>query len=118
MFLDLPHSKLDVYKCSRELVLECYRLSKLIPDIERFGLIPQLRRAATSVSLNIAEGCSRRTGADRRRFFEISRGSVVEIDSILDLFSDLGYCNLEQMKSTGVLLVRVFKMLSSMINKC
>jgi len=117
MFLDLPHSKLDVYICSREMVLECYKLSRMIPDSERFGLIQQIRRAATSVSLNIAEGCSRRTSADRRRFFEIARGSVVEIDSILDLFYDLKYCTMDNLQPTGALLIRTFKMLSSMMNK-
>lgn len=116
MFLDLPHSKLDVYKCSRELVLECYKLSRMIPDNERFGLIQQIRRAATSVSLNIAEGCSRRSSPDRKRFFEISRSSVVEIDSILDLFNDLKYCLKEDMQPCGNLLIRTFKMLSSMMN--
>lgn len=115
MFLDLPHSKLDVYKCSRQLVLECYKLSKIIPDVERFGLIQQIRRASTSVSLNIAEGSSRRSSVERRRYFEIARGSVVEIDSILDIFFDLNYCNMEHLQPAGDLLIRSFKMLSSLM---
>jgi four helix bundle protein len=115
MFLDLPHSKLDVYQCSRQLVLECYKLSKIIPDIERFGLVQQIRRASTSVSLNIAEGSSRRSSGERRRYFEIARGSVVEIDSILDLFFDLEYCKMEDMERIGNLLIRSFKMLSSLM---
>ncbi len=117
MFLDLPHTKLDVYQCARKLVLESYKLSGLLPDTERFGLIQQLRRAATSVSINIAEGCSRKSETERKRFFEISRGSVVEIDSILDLCSDLSYCTLPEMTPTGELILRNFKMLSVMISK-
>ena len=51
----------------------------------------QIRRAALSVHLNIAEGCSRRSQAERKRFYEIARGSVVEIDTALDIAVDLKY---------------------------
>jgi four helix bundle protein len=116
MFLDLPHSKFDAYKCSRQLVMSCYQLSKQIPDIERYGLIQQIRRAATSVTINMAEGSSRRSAAERRRYYEISRGSIVEIDTILDLFVDLKYCVKEELAALGDLILRCFQMLSGMIN--
>ena len=115
MFLQLAHTKMDVYKLSRKMVLACYKLSNLIPEIERFGLIQQIRRASTSVSLNIAEGCSRKSEIERKRFFEIARGSVVEIDSIMDLFCDLEYCSQSEMKAAGELVVRCFQMLSAMV---
>ena len=117
MFLNLPHTNLDVYKCSRQMVLECYKLSKMLPDDERFALVQQIRRAATSVSLNLAEGCSSKTSPDRRRFFEMARSSVVEIDSIIDHFYDLHYCTKADMQPCGDLLLRIFKMLSSMMSK-
>ncbi len=117
MFLNLPHSNLDVYKCSRKLVLECYKFSKTLPDSERFGLVQQLRRAATSVTLNLAEGCSRKSAVERMRYFEISRGSLVEIDSIFDIVVDLEYSGIEELSHTGDLLLRCFKMLSAMMNK-
>ena len=115
MFLHLSHSKLDVYQCSRQMVLACYRLSKKLPDSEKFALAQQIRRAATSVTLNIAEGCSRKSANERHRYFEIARGSVTEIDSIMDLFLDLAYFTYEDLIPTGELLVRSFKMLSSMM---
>jgi len=116
MFLQLSHSGLDVYTCSRQLVLACYNLSKGFPPEERYGLVQQIRRAATSVTLNLAEGCSRKSLVERKRYFEISRGSVIEIDSILDLIHDLAYFKKEELLPTGELLLRSFKMLSSMMN--
>ena len=116
MFLNMTHSNLDVYKCSRQLVLESYKLTKKFPDAERYELTRQIRRAATSVTLNIAEGCSRNSFSERKRYFEIARGSAIEIDSALDLTFDLEYASIEEMSLLGSLLLRVFKILSKMIN--
>jgi len=58
MFLNLNHYKLDVYKTARELRLECYEILKKLPNEEKVNLIDQIRRASTSVILNITEGCS------------------------------------------------------------
>jgi four helix bundle protein len=91
MFLKLNHQKLDVYAASRQFVLETYKLSKLLPPTEKFVMITQLRRAALSVHLNIAEGASRRSETERKRYYEIARGSVIEIDAALDIAGDLQY---------------------------
>jgi len=115
MFLDVSHFSLDVYTTAKQLTVNCYQLSDLLPEKEKFNLITQLRRAATSVQLNISEGCSRKSLAERRRFFEIARGSLVEIDSIFDIAFDLGYFRAEDLKETGILLKRVFQMLSKML---
>jgi len=71
MFLKLKHTRLDVFKFSQELALECYRLTKLFPDSERFEMISQIRRAALSVHLNVAEGCSGKSAADRKDFMKL-----------------------------------------------
>ena len=92
MFLQLNHQKLDIYGVSRSFVKECYGVTKHFPSEENFSLVQQIRRAALSVHLNISEGCSRKSEAERKRFFEISRGSLVEIDAALDVSADLGYC--------------------------
>jgi four helix bundle protein len=117
MFLQLAHTKLLVFSSSRKLTLECYRLTKDFPPEERFTLVQQIRRAALSVHLNIAEGSSRKSPGERRRFFEISRGSVIEIDTALDIAIQLGYCTFEQSKILGEILVETFKMLSGLISK-
>jgi four helix bundle protein len=115
MFLQLAHTKLDIFKCSRELALSCYRLTRQFPDSERFVMVQQIRRAALSVHLNIAEGCSRRSKTERIRYFEISRGSVIEVDTILDLAFRLNFSTLEELQPTGDLLIRAFSMLSALI---
>jgi four helix bundle protein len=84
MFLQLNHQKMQVYDTSGQFVQECYKLTKSLPPEERFDMISQIRRAALSVNLNIAEGASRKSETERRRYFEISRGSVVETDAALD----------------------------------
>lgn len=58
MFLTLNHQKLEVYTASRQFVFECYKLTKFLPADEKFAMISQIRRAALSVHLNIAEGSS------------------------------------------------------------
>jgi four helix bundle protein len=51
----------------------------------------QIRRAALSVHLNIAEGCSRRSETERKRYYEVARGSLIEIDAALDIADSLNY---------------------------
>ena len=87
MFLQLAHTKLNVYQFSQDLALECYRVTRRFPTDEKFAMISPIRRAAISVHLNIAEGCSRKTQKDRNRFFEIARGSVIEVDSAIGIAS-------------------------------
>ena len=116
MFLTLAHTQLDIYKMSRLLVVECYSVTKNLPGEERFGLTQQIRRAATSIHLNIAEGCSRRTVADRKRFFEIARGSLIEVDTGLDIATQLCYLSLEQTQKLGETIKRTFQMISKLIS--
>lgn len=115
MFLKLNNQKLDVYVASRSFVLECYKLTKSLPAEEKYGMIPQIRRAALSVHLNIAEGASRRSEGERKRYFEIARGSVIEIDAALDIAKDLNYLTLINIDSLGLYMVKCFKMLTGLI---
>lgn len=85
MFLQLAHTKTPVFEQSKKFILECYRITKDFPTEERFAMVQQIRRAALSVHLNIAEGCSRKSETERKRFFEISRGSVIEVDAAIDI---------------------------------
>lgn len=117
MFIDLKHKSLDVYKIVRELVKETYQVSLKLPPDERFNMVQQIRRAALSVKLNLAEGSTRRSEVERKRYLEISRGSVVEIDAALETAVDLEYFSVEQLQNIGVLLNRCFAMLSKMIDK-
>ena len=115
MFLSLAHTKLDVFTISREFVLICYRETKLFPNEEKFALTQQIRRAALSVHLNLAEGSSRKSLAERKRFYEISRGSIIEVDTAFDIAVGLGYVSKDKPEHLGNLLIRSFQMLSKMI---
>lgn len=115
MFLQLAHTKLNIFQASRSFVLQCYKVTKEFPAEERFTMVQQIRRAALSVHLNIAEGCSRKSPGERKRFFEVSRGSVIEIDTALDIVNELNYCSTEQLQILGDKLILTFKQLSGMI---
>ena len=115
MFLKLNHQKLDVYGVSKQFVLECYRLTKSLPMEEKFGMITQIRRAALSVHLNIAEGSSRKSEAERKRYYEIARGSIIEIDAALDIAVDFAYLDGLKTESLGESMIRCFKILTGLI---
>ncbi len=66
MFLELSHTKLDVFSVTKQFVLECYKETKSFPQEEKFGMISQTRRVALSVHLNVSEGCSRKSGTERK----------------------------------------------------
>ena len=100
---------------AKQFTLECYKLTKLLPAEERFNMTQQIRRAALSVCLNIAEGASRKSLAERKRYYEVARGSIIEIDAALDISTELQYCRKENMQSLGEFMQRTFGMLSKMI---
>lgn len=76
-----------------------------------------LRRAALSVHLNIAEGSSRKSVVARKRYYEISRGSIIEIDSVMDFIIELGYLSFNELKRLGECIVQSFKLVTGMIQK-
>lgn len=115
MFLQLAHTKLDVFEASKAFVLECYRVTRSFSAEEKFAMVSQIRRAALSAHPNVAEGCSRKSLQERRRFFEISRRSVIEVDTALDVAVDLNYCTASEVQVLGEKLIKTFKILCGMI---
>lgn len=116
MFLKLSHTRLDIFSASRELVLGIYKTTRSFPPEEKYALTQQIRRAAVSVHLSIAEGFSRKSATKRKRFFEISRGSLIEIDTALDIAMVLDYIKEENLAPEAEKMIRCFQMLSKMIN--
>ncbi len=82
---------LEVWKQSHQLVLNIYRHTQSLPKSELFGLTSQIRRAATSIPTNIAEGCGRDGEAELGRFLTIAKGSTSEVEYLLQLACDLNY---------------------------
>jgi len=89
--------KLKVYNLAIDFTAEIYELSKQIPEHEKFGLISQLRRAAVSIVLNIAEGSGGGSDAEFSRFLRMAIRSLYEVDAILELLIKLKYCKKEQL---------------------
>jgi len=83
--------QLEVWREAHALALDVYKLAGRLPDRERYGLTPQMQRAAVSVPANIAEGFRRRGTADKVRFYNISEASLEELRYYFLLCRDLGY---------------------------
>ena len=113
--LDLSHKKLEVYKISLLMVKEIYRLTKFFPKEEQFVLVSQLRRAAVSVCSNLAEGAARKSSKEKKRFYEISRSSLVEIDTQIEISLLQDYLKEETIKTLNEYIESIFRMLSKMI---
>jgi len=85
--------KLEVWQLARSLVRNIYKTTEGFPDSEKFGLTSQLRRAAVSISSNIAEGNGRSSNKDKARFIEIAYSSLLEVLNQLILSNDLNFIN-------------------------
>jgi four helix bundle protein len=114
--LNLSHKNLEVYKFSLVLVKEIYKHTKLYPKEEQFVLVTQLRRAAISVSSNLAEGAARLSSKEKKRFYEIARASLVEIDTQIEISLMLEYLRKENIIDFEKYEESVFRMLSKMIS--
>ncbi len=85
------HHKLNVWKKSIELVSEVYNATKSYPKDEAFVLVPQIRRAAISISSNIAEGAGRSGKKEYLKYLNIAHGSLSELETHLIISKKLGY---------------------------
>ncbi len=82
--------RLAVWKKAHELAVSTYRVTSNFTKAEQYGLASQMRRAAGSVSANIAEGCGRLGDREMARFLRIARGSATELESHILLAADVG----------------------------
>src|SRR4051812_13833823 len=90
------YNRLKVSQRVRELIKATYMFTRTLPPDERFGLTAQMRRAALSIGLNIAEGCSRRTTRELLRFLEIAAGSASELEFATVVCADLEFGGTDQ----------------------
>jgi len=115
--LDLAHKTLDVWKKSLEFVSSIYTLTQTFPREEQFGLTSQLRRAYVSVISNIAEGFARSSKIETRRFLEIARSSLVEVDTQIEISITLKYLTEKDIKNLKENSIHIFAMLTNLIKK-
>lgn len=116
MFLNLKHKTLDIYQATREFNKEIHKVSLRLPNDERYNLTQQIKRAALSVKLNLAEGSARKSELERKRYYEISRASIVDIDAALETAVDIDYYVKGELETLGLPLNKYFAMLSKMIS--
>ena len=107
---------LDVYNKARILIKKVYLLQNTFPKEERYALGDQLRRAATSISANIAEGCGRKSTKEKIHFIEIAFGSMTEVFCELQTACDLGYMSNNQFDELRPIFADIAKMLSGLRN--
>ena len=107
---------LIVWQKSKELTLFIYKLTKYFPNEEKFALISQMHRAASSVSANITEGNAKITKKDRCNFFNIARGSLVELDCHSEIAFALKYINNDNYLKSLELINKTSFLLNKFIN--
>ena len=109
--------ELTVWQKAHELVLDIYRHTRGFPPDERCGLTTHLRKTATSIGSNIAEGCGRESEAELARFLSIAAGSASETEYQLCLARDLGYLSNQTHEYLDTQVNEVKRMLNSFIQK-
>lgn len=111
--MQFDHEKLDVYKAALELNRLVAEIAGQLKEINRHCR-DQLVRAALSIPLNIAEGNGKRSPADRKRFFDIARGSAMECAAAQDVLVVTGGLAKESAEAFKAILVRIVSMLTKM----
>lgn len=111
------HSFTDliVWQKSHKFVIQIYKVTANFPNQEKYGLVDQLRRAAVSITSNIAEGFYRRTSIDKSHFYFTSLGSLAEIQNQLIISRDLNYINNDLFQRLGKDSVEVHKLINGLI---
>ena len=113
--LNLSHKNLTTWEKSLELVKSIYEFCDKIPEKEKYIIIPQLKRAAISVSSNIAEGKARKSKLETKRFLDIARSSLVVIDTQILISIKLGYTTEQNILELSELLNHTFALISKLI---
>jgi len=109
--------KLKVWEKGHLLTIDIYQLTHDFPREELYGLVSQMRRSASSIPTNLAEGCGRGTEAELARFMQISMGSASELEYQLLLSKDLGFVDDETYAKLNNQVLEVKKMLGPFIKR-
>ena len=109
-----PHEKLDVWRKSIDFVVALYKATDTFPKEEKFGLTSQLRRAAVSISANIAEGAARKISKEFGFFLSNTQGSTSEVETELLIAFRLEYLPDKTFRSLGASLDEIGRMLTGL----
>lgn len=107
--------KLEIWHNGIIVVKEVYSLTEKFPDKEKFGISSQMQRCSVSIPSNIAEGCSRNSETEYKRFLEIAIGSAFELETQLIICSELGYVKQEDYQNISKKLNTLQKQINALI---
>ena len=105
--------QLIVWQKAHSYVLAIYKITKQCPKEELFCLVNQMRRAAASITANIAEGYAKISSKDKLRFYNISQGSLEETRNFIILSKDLGYITLQDKEQLGIQAAEISRLLNA-----
>lgn len=105
--------QLIVWQKAHSYVLVIYKITKQYPKEELFCLVNQMRRAAASITANIAEGYAKISSKDKLRFYNISQGSLEETRNFIILSKDLGYITLQDKEQLGIQAAEISRLLNA-----
>jgi four helix bundle protein len=111
------YKDLIVWQKSKKMAVDFYKNTNSFPREELYGLTSQIRRSAVSVPANIAEGYGRQSTKDYLRFLKISRGSLFELQTLIEISNELEFLVKEQFKKLYEQTLEIDRMLSSLIYK-
>ncbi len=109
------YKELIVWQKSIELVTEVYSLTRNFPSEEKFGIVNQLNRAIVSVPSNIAEGWGRESSKNYLQFLRTSRGSLMEVETLILISKNLCYINEKEFEKITIGIEEVGKILQGLI---
>jgi four helix bundle protein len=110
------YQKLDAWKEAMTVVKEIYVVTKKFPKEELYGLTLQIKRAAVSIPSNIAEGMGRQYKKDTLQFLHIARGSVYELETLLNIATMTGILDNQAFLELSLMLEKAIKVLNGLIN--
>lgn len=111
------YKDLICWKEAHLLVLDIYKITSNFPQSELFALTSQMRRAAVSITSNIAEGFTRQSYKEKLQFYYISKGSLIEIDNQLLISKDIGYITEDKYNKVNESIITVHKLLNGLIRE-
>ena len=114
----MAHYKtLKAWQHAQRLAIECVKIARTFPEYEQNALADQLRRACYSVPLNIAEGNTRQGSREYRRFLDTARGSLAEVETIIEMARELEYMRPAEFGRLEALVTETGKTLYGLLRK-
>ncbi|MFP4651643.1 MAG: four helix bundle protein [Phormidium sp.] len=109
--------ELLIWQKGIDIAEQCYLITKNFPKEELYGMVQQIRRSATSIPANIAEGYGRQYRKDYLRFLNIARGSINELETHFIVSKRVGLCTSKELDKIVPLLKEESRMITSLIKK-